>query len=117
MGHALADRGQSGDAAEAVRAYREGCRLADPDNVPVRLVAGRAWGAWATRREAHEEAAEAFDHAVDAVDLLVRTQLTRPAAEIWLAGVLAVGLRGGPGGVLHRLLRSRVGVRAALRPH
>ncbi|MEV6857512.1 hypothetical protein AB0M89_27370 [Streptomyces microflavus] len=85
LGQALADSGQSGDAAEAVRAYREGCRLADPDNAPVRLVAGRAWSAWATRREAHEEAAEAFDHAVDAVDLLVRTQLTRPAAEIWLA--------------------------------
>ncbi|MFF3380376.1 hypothetical protein ACFYXF_46410 [Streptomyces sp. NPDC002680] len=28
LGHALADRGQVGDASEAVRAYREGCRLA-----------------------------------------------------------------------------------------
>ncbi|MEH0549109.1 hypothetical protein QA802_40440 [Streptomyces sp. B21-105] len=115
FGHNLADRGQSGDAAEAVRAYRESCRLADPDNVPVRLVAGRAWGAWATRREAHEEAAEAFDHAVDAVDLLVRKQLTRPAAEIWLARATEVAAEaahahaatGAPARAVLRLERGR----------
>ncbi|WP_200309054.1 hypothetical protein [Streptomyces adelaidensis] len=115
LGHALADRGQSGDAAEAVRAYREGCRLAAPDNVPVRLVAGRAWGAWAARREAHEEAAEAFDHAVDAVDVLVRTQLTRPTAEIWLARATEVAAEaahahaaaGAPAQAVLRLERGR----------
>jgi len=115
LGHALADRGQPGDAERAVRAYRESCRLAGRDNVPVRLVAGRAWGAWATRREAHEEAAEAFDHALDAVDLLVRTQLTRPSAEIWLTRATEVAAEaahahaaaGSPARAVLRLERGR----------
>jgi tetratricopeptide (TPR) repeat protein len=90
LGHALISRARDEDAVEAVRVYRDSCRLAERVNAHVRLVAGRAWGAWAARRGVHEEAVEAFGHAADAIGHLVRTQLTRPAAETWLAAATEV---------------------------
>ncbi|MDX3586623.1 hypothetical protein [Streptomyces europaeiscabiei] len=90
LGHALIGRGRTADTEEAVHAYRESCRLAAHANIQVKLVAGRAWGEWAAGRGAHEQAAEAFGHAADAIGQLVRTQLTRPAAETWLASATEV---------------------------
>ncbi|MFF7394215.1 hypothetical protein ACFZAE_37985 [Streptomyces scabiei] len=94
LGHGLRVRhqrtGQARDAEAATAAYRGSCsraRLAGPE---AGLLAGRAWGLWAHSRGAHAEASEAFGHASEAAERLMRTQSGREAVEVWLAEFLEV---------------------------
>ncbi|MEU9899960.1 hypothetical protein ACIBCS_41955 [Streptomyces phaeochromogenes] len=94
LGHGLRVRhqrtGQARDVEAATAAYRGSCsraRLASPE---AGLLAGRAWGLWAHSRGAHAEASEAFGHASEAAERLMRTQSGREAVEVWLAEFLEV---------------------------
>ena len=71
--------------AEAVTAYRRGCREAAAESPNVELVLARNWGRFATLREAWPEAAEAYRHAVNATEELFRRQPVRADQEAWLA--------------------------------
>jgi tetratricopeptide (TPR) repeat protein len=71
--------------AEAVSAYRCACSEAAAESPNVELLVARNWGRFATSREAWEEAAEAYRHAVSATEELFRRQLVRSDKEAWLA--------------------------------
>jgi|CXWL01.1.fsa_nt_gi CHAT domain-containing protein len=78
---------RSGDPADmdaARNAFRLSCdsgRLLSPEVV---LHAARAWGDWALSEHSFAEAAEAYGHGLDAIQDLVRGQVTRAQKEIWL---------------------------------
>ena len=82
--------GQDGDPDDrdaTVADYREACRTAQGVVAEVGLVCGLGWGDWAVAQGAWREAAEAFDNAVAAADLLVRGQVRRTDREVWLRAV------------------------------
>lgn len=71
-------------------AYRRGCELATTSSPEVELAAGRAWGMWAMRRTAPDEAVQAFDHVFGAAERLVRAQPVRRDAAPWLSAISEV---------------------------
>ena len=69
--------------------YRQSCVIGldtDPESV---LSVAVDWGAWAMRRSAPTEAADAYDFAADAIDRLLRVQLLRSHKEAWLSAAPA----------------------------
>jgi len=94
LGHGLRVRhqrtGRARDAEAATAAYRDSCSRALLAGPEAGLLAGRAWGLWAHSRGAHAEASEAFGHASEAAERLMRTQLGREAVEVWLGEFLEV---------------------------
>jgi tetratricopeptide (TPR) repeat protein len=82
--------GNAEDLAAAVTAYRRSCVLAEAGSQEVRMAAARAWGMWACARARHTEAVEAFGHAADAMERLVRTQSTRAFVETWLSALAEI---------------------------
>ena len=77
--------GSATDLTGAIDAYRRGCGLAEKASTEVQLTAGRSWGLWAIDRRSYAEAGEAFGLAADATDRLARLQVSRTAAQTWLA--------------------------------
>ena len=72
------------DLEGAVAAYREACKGGLGTAVIEGTLRGSDnWGAWRLR-EAWQEAAEAYGYGLSAIDLLVRTQLSRQHKETWL---------------------------------
>ncbi|MFF4396439.1 hypothetical protein [Streptomyces sp. NPDC001480] len=94
LAHGLRTRhdrtGNAEDLAAAVAAYRRSCVLAETGAQEVRMAAARAWGMWACARARHTEAVEAFGHAADAMERLVRTQSTRAFVETWLSALAEI---------------------------
>ena len=83
------------DMMRGTDALRSSCELglrADPEAA---LEAAKAWGTWASQREAWPEAAEAFRHAVHAIGVLSRTQQGRAHKELWLISAQGVPARAG----------------------
>jgi CHAT domain-containing protein/tetratricopeptide (TPR) repeat protein len=73
------------DLEEAVAAYREACQSGLATAVVEGTLKGSdSWGGWAITREAWQEAGEAYGYGLSAIDLLVRTQLSRTHKETWL---------------------------------
>ncbi|MFF2367857.1 hypothetical protein ACFVU0_34795 [Streptomyces sp. NPDC058122] len=83
-------KGMAEDLTAAIAAYRRSCVLAEPGAQEVRMAAARAWGMWACARAQHVEAVEAFGHAAEAMERLVRTQSTRAFVEIWLSALAEI---------------------------
>ncbi|WP_416981880.1 hypothetical protein [Streptomyces sp. T028] len=119
LGHGLRARhertGRARDAEAATAAYRSSCSGTDLAGPEVGLLAGRAWGLWAHSRGAHTEAVEAFGHASESAERLMRTQSGREAVEVWLAEFLevpahaahALAATGGPRAAALQLERGR----------
>ena len=66
------------------------------------LAAAKAWGRWASRREAWPEAADAYNSAIDITQQVFRVQLARPQQEAWLAESQGV-----PGEAAHAMARAK----------
>src|SRR5947209_2909504 len=64
--------------------YRLACRLAGPLDPTLRLNVAREWASWSEWREAWNEAAEAYDHALGALQDLYDRQLVRADQELRL---------------------------------
>jgi len=75
--------GAADDEAYGVATYRQAARLwtLAPEWA---FAAARVWGQWASDRQSWPEAVEAYGFASDALDQLVRTQLSRSHKENWL---------------------------------
>ena len=82
--------GAPGDRDRASAAFRLATRLGQRRDPGVALQAGRQWGAWAAEERRWQEAAGAFDGALDAAEELYRRQVGRHGREAWLK--LAPGL-------------------------
>lgn len=84
--------GHGRDAARARDAYRESSVLgldADPEST---LAASGEWGCWAADRGRPNEAAEAYEYGIDALDRLARIQLRRRGKEAWVRTATGVAL-------------------------
>ncbi len=82
--------GAPGDLDRASAAFRLATGLGQRRDPGTALAAGRQWGAWAAEEARWQEAAEAFDGALDAAEELYRRQVGRHGREAWLK--LAPGL-------------------------
>jgi tetratricopeptide (TPR) repeat protein len=80
------------DLVRSVELYRRSCE----EGVAVRpgmfVGVAQRWGEWAVGREQWQEAADAFDAALDGLDEVVRSQVAREHKESWLRD--AVGVSG-----------------------
>jgi CHAT domain-containing protein len=78
------DTNDAGDAEEAVKLFRQAVRGLLDFEAEHALKSALSWGGWAFRREAWEEAAEAYGLGQLATEQLVRIQLLRSTKELWL---------------------------------
>ncbi len=107
---------RSGDeVAEGVGMYGEAVRDGLVASLEWALAAALRWGHWASRRASWDEAAQAYGHALDAVQRLFREQLLRRHKEAWLeeaqglpgAAALALVRAGRPVDAVEALERGR----------
>jgi tetratricopeptide (TPR) repeat protein len=88
LGACLADRygisGQLEDLEAAKSAYRCACDIGLQILPEAALMGARSWGKWALERHIWEEAVEAYNYGIQAVELLLQAQLLRSSKETWL---------------------------------
>jgi CHAT domain-containing protein len=77
-------RRDAADLNSARESFRAACAAAARTNPTTHLVAARNWGIWASERQSWEEAAEAFDEALQAAATLYAPQMRRAHKETWL---------------------------------
>jgi tetratricopeptide (TPR) repeat protein len=85
---------RSGPDAERAQALYRRATVSGLDRLPEQAIgSGRSWGTWAAARNAFAEAAEAFGYALEAVQRLFSTQLTRPHKEAWLRDAQGISVQ------------------------
>ncbi len=112
---AAGDRLSGDGVAEGVHMYAEAVRDGLVASLEWALAAALRWGDWASRRASWTEAAQAYGHALDAVQRLFREQLLREHKEAWLeqaqglpgAAAFALVRAGRPGEAVEALERGR----------
>ena len=97
LGNGLRDRhartGELADLEEAIRVYRSACQMGTETAMGEALRSSRNWGGWASERVAWEEAVQAYEYGLDAVERLFTTQVQRQYKESWLREARGLSVR------------------------
>jgi CHAT domain-containing protein len=115
LGRALSAPGPGFAEAEGVDAFRQACAAGLSAGLEWALASSRTWGQAAAERERWDEAAEALQPGLEAVDRLFRRQLSRDEKETWLSrargvaadAALALAMIGKPADAAVALERGR----------
>jgi CHAT domain-containing protein len=72
------------DLTRAMNLFKLACIVGLQMQAEAGLIAARNWGGWASQRQRWNEAEQAYDYALTALDQLFRTQIGRRHKETWL---------------------------------